>query len=399
MLTTIDRQYIIEAIIEVLAPVDHPRQMLTSQFLDGNFPQMLNQGSAQEMLIHAVQLCEQDGWNNQPIWLERLLNTFGLIASNGKVKEIWERVKTPPPASVNPLFATVLKTNIPFVNRKNFRDQLAVLEGDESKVRPILIVNGKEKSGKSYSAEYVDHYCAIRSNITHYRISIEKGNELERGAEEIAKDLVSFMGASTSDIPKSTTNQKRFVSELAIWVLNKAVNQPGQHWFVLDNFSLATAPPDTKDFLIAFSDSITKGIFPKRCRLIIINFDSSGLSVDPGRLGEEIVETCTPAHVDAAILEITKGISQTISMEGMQAITAFVKDHLPNGTAKMTELNERLRALIIAIPGVKKITDANPDIGYEQVLLKMLADLPAGKPASVEIKKSLALLEESLQEL
>ncbi len=83
----------------------------------------------------------------------------------------------------------------------------------------------------------------------------------------------------------------------------------------------------------------------------------------------------------------------------MEAIAGFVKNNLPNGTAKMTELNERLRALIIGIPGVKKITDANPEIGYEQVLLKMLSDLPAGKPASVEIKKSLALLEESLLEL
>src|SRR6185295_6615148 len=154
---------------------------------------------------------------------------------------------------------------------------------------------------------------------------------LEMGAVQVARDLVSMMGRPLDDMPVANTNQKLYVQQLAMWILNEAAQtQTHRHWFILDNFKGDKLRQDTRELLIALSDLITKGVFPQRCRLILIGFDRALLTVDAGKVEEEQIGPCPPAEVERTIQEILTRAPVAVPPA---TVSGFILDNLPNGEA------------------------------------------------------------------
>src|SRR5690606_33681703 len=159
--------------------------------------------------------------------------------------------------------------------------------------------------------------------------------------------------------PPLETNLRLYSRQLALWVLNEAVQTAAHHWFVLDNFSGDKLRQDTRDFILAMTDMVTTGIFQKRCRIVLIGFDSALLTVDPAQYDEEFIIQCSPADIQKAIAEI---LSQAPSPLNADLLSSFVTEGLPSGVDKMLELNSRLRALLVAINSLKQILALMPGI-------------------------------------
>lgn len=398
MLDESDKIYLTQALYQAVGSSDQPRATLVSSFeLGGAFALALGQGTPLELVNRAVTLCLSDGWNNTPCWLWLLLK---IIPSgiDAKIDEIRERVRHKPevPANADPFEATVINNGTPFVNRSALRSSLHQLAAPNAQATPILVVDGAVKSGKSYSVNYINHFSYAKQSIVTYPVEFNSEIGFEMGAEEIAVQLVSMMGRPLDKKPPPNTNLKLYVKQLALWVLNEAFQMPSQHWFVLDNFRGEKLRADAQDFLVALSDQITSGVFPQKCRLILIGFDTALLKVDAGKLNEERIGKCRPEEVRACVTDILNKISVSVSAE---RLNQYVLTNLPTDENKMSELNLRLRVIIRASSEIKNILQNLPGADFETVLFEMLNGLPETSDRLKQLQNRLDNLRESAAEV
>ena len=402
MLELTERELVISLLERPVADAQSPREALTIALNDLQFSLQLGDGRPGALVRQAVQLCITNGWNGQPPpWLVRLITHFGLHILDPRITPILERVKNPPPVALpafDPRDLRLLNNRTPFVNRDSLRSRLKDLEAPAAKARPILVVNGPTKIGKSYSVNYIEHYRNVRPDIVTHRFTFDADVGLELKPEILAMELVSSMGRSLTTLPPPFTNGDLYVRQLATWVLNEAATmQPKKNWFVLDNFHGDKVRPDTQKFLIALSDRITTGVFPDHCRLILINFDRAHFTVDPGNVDEERIQPCSAAEINRGIEEILKRAPVATTA---QEVGQTLLNGLPNDQDRMTELNIRLRGLLEATLQITDILAAHPTAGYDfkEILLAMLEGLPSGTSYQPTLLQKLADLRSAAEE-
>lgn len=390
MLQEEDRKYVVEKLTKHVASLEKPRETLVAPFIGTTLADYLDPGPPRDMVLNVVRLCIADAWTHDPPWLVLLFLVLPVDVMDAKLAEIRDRVRRPPPAGPDKLDASVLDNGTPFVNRKVLRGHLRRLATSAADLQPILVVSGEAKSGKSYSAEYIDHFSVHQPPPTlTSRVPLRSGSELETGPEEVAIELVRSLGRTLKDKPSATTNQKLFGQQLASWVLHEAIQTAKQCWLVLDNFQRSKLRPDTCDFVVALADTITTGVFRERCRLILIGFDRSVLAVNPGRIAEERILELSQAEIAACVSEIARRAPVPLDPG---PLVAFASDALPDGEQRLSEMNARLRALLLIVDQVREIHAALPDVDFETVVAAMLADLPRGDSLIPEVEKRLEAL-------
>jgi hypothetical protein len=211
----------------------------------------------------------------------------------------------------------------------------------------------------------------------------------------VASQLVGMLGRPTTTLPALDTNKKLYVQKLARWVLEEAAQVPAMHWFILDNFRGDQLLPETRDFLVALSDRITTGIQSRRCRLILIGFDRALLSVDAGRLHEDLVAPCTVQEVKTGVAEVAGTAPVPLDVALLEA---FVLEGLPGREGRMAEINARLSLLVHAIEALAAILAPVAGADFQVVLLKLLENLPAGvRERKAEMEQRLRVLKEAAE--
>lgn len=390
MLTYEEKDYLISRLAAHIGGGGFIRQTLVAPFIGTPFAQQIpDLGDVRALVLSTINLCNTDGWRMSPSALRLLFGGLGLAILDAKLAEIDSRITAIEIAlkeeanrlqvtGVNPFQATVLGGTMPFVNRTALRQQLALLAAPGANQHPILIVEGGEKSGKSYSCEYIDYIKNLHPiPITTYLLKFDREAGLEEEAADLARDFVSLMGRQIVDIPNNT-NEKRYTKDLAVWVLNAATQvaatQPigSQHWLILDNYGGTTLQPDTRSFLAALSSEVTNGVFQRQCRLILLGVDRDIVAVSDNRIIEDKTRPCTRPEVEATLSEI---LSRTPTV-GLAVVAPFVFDNLPTDTRKMWELNRRLRLLMIAVNRLVSLSVEPPDFKIEDLLPTLLANLP-----------------------
>ena len=404
MIEQSDRTYLIDLLVELLAGQGAPREAVCIAINDPAFAAALPlTPQPSTLLTKAVDLCISAGRNNVPPWLERLITNpiLGVHVGSERLQKIQAQIVVWPVPQDVPTArqATLLGRTIPFVNRTQLRRALVHLETDAARQQPILVVNGSRSTGKSYTRWYIEHFVFTRAvvpRIVAHHFEFKSDQALALGPVHLAKELVSSLGRDTATVPDPDTNLKLYVGQLAGWVLNEAVRSGYANWFVLDGFRVddsvpeSSRPrPDTMDFLIALSDKITGGTYVDRCRLILTGFNRALLTVDPGKLDEEVLRPCTRAEAVACIRE-----ALTLGLGAIQSdkLEALIADELPADPARMPELNARLRLLLNAISEVRAILPEAQEPEIVEWLFEMLKDLPPHDRMG-ELKRRLAALE------
>ena len=172
-----------------------------------------------------------DGWTRQPPSILRFLS---LLPMDEFVDKIRLKLQTPPAPADDPDLAPILSSNLPFLDRKKLRAKLKILEIPNA-AKPILIVTGDPRSGKSYSAGYVEDFCLRRPSISVCRQQLFPGTGWPT-CGEVARDIVACMGRPSTNMPMQNTNADRWPLELANWVLVEAAQTTYNWWFVFDGF-------------------------------------------------------------------------------------------------------------------------------------------------------------------
>lgn len=335
LLSEDERQRVVALLLETVAV--SPREQICA-VVGTEFATKLPMGLVMALAIvrEALRLCEEDDFAHDPPWLRSLLT---LIQLRDPAPQIIARLKNPPPKPPDPVDAVLLTSDMPFVNRSILRKRLRVLRNPLGTKR-ILVVNGPRCSGKSYTREMIDHLSD--GSLRHCHVKLQSEQVASTGAREVARDLVSLMGQPLDRYPTDNTNEDRWTQELANWVLLEAVNTPRNWWLVLDGFNHPDLRADTRKLIRHLADQVNNGIFVERCRLVLLDFDFTGLAVSPARILFE--ELDPPPQLDGEILPcVTAILSRGRNQDADAAVmVAAIIQALPNGNDRLPALNRQL---------------------------------------------------------
>lgn len=309
--------------------------MLDPQFAR-NIPELPN--IAEAAATRVMQLCMDDAWNRTP---PSIVSFLRLLPGDTMVEGIVERLNVPPPTTAapgaDPDLEPILTTNQPFVARPILRKKLKLLAQPQAP-KPILIVTGDKRTGKSYSGEYLTDFCRRRPDI---EVSVQ---EIFSGAgwptaAEVAKDIVSSMGRLSTNMPPPTTNADRWPLELANWVLVEGAQTQSKWWFVFNEFDNEKLEKDTRAFINFLADRVTQGIYSKRFRVILLGYERGLLTTRPGTIDTDSTEPIKDSDVKVCVEAILKRGSVT---SDPTPFVAEIMDGLPVDETRHEEINRRL---------------------------------------------------------
>lgn len=344
MLTQEEREEIVELLLLDLTALAQPQSALRVR-VGPEFSELLpiDIGVLRDLVVEALRICVDDELRHTPPWLALLLAP---VALSDPVPRVLARLANPPPKPVDPLDALLLSTDVPFVNRSILRDRLRVLSSVNS-MKKILVVTGPHASGKSFTRELITHLCGSVGKLVHCAFPLQPGQEAITGASEIARDLVQQMGRPTMGLPAVNSNEDAWVREVAGWVLSEALSTPFDWWLVLDGFNHPDLRPDAKKLIIHLADRVNMGLYARRCRLILLGFDRTSLTVAPGKILVEEVDPVTNPVTDAEVLACVKAILERTGKNADAAqLTMAILQDLPAGEERLPILNQKLVDLL-----------------------------------------------------
>lgn len=338
MLTLDEQAMVIQLLVQSYAALPSPRQSLCAALKDTDFPALLPEDPLPPSLIRqALRICIEHDSRHRPAWLVELLANVPQVPELGL---ILARLQAPLPPVSDPLDAILLANGMPFLNRADLRQRLRVLS-DPKTLKPILVVNGPRKGGKSYSLILIDHFCGNHDGILHGVSVLQPGQEKITGPIEVAKDLALISTPPYPMPPEDHTNPDRWLRELAIWVLSTAVNEEKDGWLVLDGFTGPDVNPDVRKLIVHLADLVTKGgRFARRCRLILLDFDATVLAaVPPGKILIETIKAVQPYEIEACIEAILERYKPPLTSADLRS---KILPDLPTNEERLPELQRRI---------------------------------------------------------
>jgi hypothetical protein len=352
VLSQADREYLIERLTAALSALD-ARQALGSVLPTECLTRIAYHQFPAAYAMEAVRVCIEARWNHEPPWLLRLLQ---LLPPEPQTDLIRVRIATPP-AMANPSLARILATDSPFVNREVLRTKLGSLR-QPLPARAVLVVNGPRQSGKTYTAEYINHLVVNGLGFESCYVEFPVGNGLACGPEQLASDILVSMGVPLQALAPTflmnTTNNERWPQDLAGRVLAEGIHKGNgkSYWVVLDGFMGSELREDTRKFVTALADHIVKSsVLRKAYRLVLLGFEGSFLTVHPRQIDLEEIELPGDTDILDCMMEIFARANQPITPPDAQVFLSRITSDLPGDDTRLSELNKRLIDLMHTLEG------------------------------------------------
>ncbi|NEJ17725.1 hypothetical protein GR211_33295 [Rhizobium leguminosarum] len=238
-------------------------------------------GSFGALVANALALCVSDGYNARPSSLSCFLRNMADLCADlaaEALERFADRLAMPAPVSHDPFDDIVLRPDLPFLDRQQLRKALRVtISGTDY---PILLINGPSGSGKSFAARLLDHLVKHLPDLEHCIVRTPDGSDLPT-ALEVAKDMLTNLGARSDNLPPQVTNSKRWPRELANEIaveLKKRTEMQAKTWLtVLDLACDGEIGIDVQAFVHQLSTCLLTGVSRHRHRLVLMNFPEEAL--------------------------------------------------------------------------------------------------------------------------
>lgn len=343
MLTNDEFDKITVMLLRVSSGTPSPRQTLAA----GLYPDLRNrlgEGEPALLVERALRMCQEDAYLRSPPAIVQLIET--LLPGQAAVAAIVERLRIPPAPPPDPFDALVLVSKLPFLDRPRTRAALRRFLHD-TPVQPVVVVDGAQWAGKSYTVEFVDHVLHAYPRMQHCLIGIEAGQGRSTGPGELARDIVTTMGGDPHAQPPENSNLDRWAQELANWIISVANASDRNWWFMLDGFNAAELrTTDTRLLITKLAKSLTTGMARERHRLILTDFDRRILPLRPGLIAADTTAPIPHASVASAVAEVVR--QSPLPLEAA-AITARILAGLADPVDDLRELSLRLSDLIASV--------------------------------------------------
>lgn len=337
ILSDIEQDGLYQALTELVALQNGPRALL-AMLMPESLRANLQDGPPVVLCWNAIQICMAGGYHEGKHALFRIVE---FVVDSGKPDflSLKDRLAIEPIGAGGPLEARLLGNRRPFADRAELRRLVDEMSNPLSP-RSILAISGGSGSGKSYTAELLDHYCRTQPDTLFCPLTMSPGYD----AGGMAKDLVSRMGGALTPFPQQHANDEAWFDELARWVSDRA-NAPvaGQYmrcWVVIDGSESTDLHPHAIDFLKRLQDKFASGATARMHRLIYCGYPQplvSALGQKAHRYTTEAVERHHIEEVVRAILDAQPNfpaeerdliLSQTLDfvLEGQNLPLANLRD-------------------------------------------------------------------------
>ncbi|MCY1018025.1 hypothetical protein [Pyxidicoccus sp. MSG2] len=260
-----------------------------------------------EQIEELLRFCEKDGLSGpQPLLLKLLdrpeLRIYpevaAILADLRKKKDTL--VQTDP-------YGQCLLMRKPFINRWNFRQVLQDFVA-RNPTRRLLVVNGRPKSGKSYSKLYVTHLKAACSGFAPVWFSTVGGQPESYTPDEVARGIVAVVDGNVGQMPAQHSSDNRRAHDLATWVINELGRRSMAFCLFLDG--LRNAPRETHAFIYFLADALTSNLHHVDGRLVLIDYDKELLADLPYGFDEDNLDSIQKPDVEKFFLRVHPDPSQ-----------------------------------------------------------------------------------------
>jgi len=300
------------------------------------------------LITRAIDICIEDGYNSQPPVLCRFLRT--LLPNNGRLAPVLVRLKGPPPAAtvalVDAFDAVLLDTRLPFLGRQSARNYLRALM-QASPRQPIVVINGRSDSGKTYTTELIRHARRYHTNVLLCHVEVCEEEGASAGPRELASDIITQLGGNVNDVPeRNVTNLERWAKDLANWIVNTAEKWP-RSWIVLDGFNNSEVRSDTRRLIVHLANAMVKGAALAKHRLILIDYDHTTLTVQPGMVAADVTEGIKKALVQTFLTQLVQQSGKPL--DPLQLFERVTRDFAEDPIHDLPELGRRLNEMIAIV--------------------------------------------------
>jgi hypothetical protein len=315
MLKKVERDALCAAFGAVLAASASAQNVVTAIFTANAAPVLKSIPTGApthaEIANAVVMYCLGDRWARNPSLLDVLLTDLIARGEAGLIP-IRDRVRAKVDPNLGVLTTSWITAEKPFFGRLAARGKVqALLDSGE---KPILMIQGGTKSGKTYTADWLDFLAS--EDQCGFRIIIEG---LERGSgpsmtpEVLAESLVAKMGRPIETMPTSTSH--RYEKRLCNWIVSQALQAFGSTWIVLDGFDDPDLDRGTAALIQELARNMLSGDLNRRVRLVLLDFASNLAQVDELRIGLEGLpdpETVQSSDLKACLQQHFQDIGRTV---------------------------------------------------------------------------------------
>lgn len=261
-----------------------------------------------EVADRVIGVCMDDRWRRQPDSLLEVLLS-GLIGRGVDVAAltpIRDRVRAKTDPNLGPLTSSWITADKPFFGRSKVRSVVQKLL--DSSELPILMVQGVQNSGKTYTSDWLDYLASPER--CDFRIVIES-LEAKTGAtmepDILVESLCAKMGGEIDRSLKPGV--QRYEQRLCNTLVSVALKGARRTWIVLDGFDDPDLHEGTKTLIQLLAKSVLSGDLNRRVRLVLIDFKSKLAQVeddriscdglpDPNSIQAHEIEACLQQHFD-----------------------------------------------------------------------------------------------------
>jgi hypothetical protein len=231
-----------------------------------------------------IEYCLSDRWTKNPSLLESILSYMINRGQNvARISPILLQVKSGYDPNPDPYKAQWLVAGRPFLNRHRMRT--LVKDFLTKNDRPILLINGDEKTGKSYSLNFFDYLMECQNSISLDCDRLEAGTGPTYEPQFLAEQLTLSMDRPT---PMPEESGSLYAGQLARWIVGTAIKQSTMSVMVLDGFGRPDSyvHPQTRELIAKLIGLVGTGRQRQRVRLVLIDYY---LAVDPALVLPDIL--------------------------------------------------------------------------------------------------------------
>jgi hypothetical protein len=254
-----------------------------------------------EQIHELLRYCEKDGLSGPAPLLLELLDRPELLIHPEVAAILADLRKKKDDVSHTDPYGQCLLMRKPFINRWNFRQVLQDFVA-RNPTRRLLVVNGRPKSGKTYSKLYVTHLKAACTGFAPVWFSTVRGQAESYTPDEVARGIVAVVDGNVAQMPVQHNGDNRRAQELATWVINELGRRSTAFCLFLDG--LRNAPPETHTFIYVLADALTSNLHHVDGRLVLIDYDPEVLAELPYGFDEETLDPIQKPDVEKFFLRV-----------------------------------------------------------------------------------------------
>jgi hypothetical protein len=227
--------------------------------------------------------------------VDALVNDFPardeLITVQGELAR--ETVK---PTSKEPFDEVWLDGDRPFVNRRSLRNVFLRLSSQAAET--VLLVDGADKSGKTFSYFLLNHAAVKREYLVH-KFEVRKTPQLPA----LARDVMVRVGMTSPVPPQGPESAERWAEDLAGGIADAIRKDAQKRFLVFDEFGSAP-PPETLSFVVRLAQFADEELRPF-LRVVLVKFPGVLPPELEDVVAREDVQPFSVTDMVAAMLQIS----------------------------------------------------------------------------------------------